>query len=228
MDAEDHLTAALSLPRPPVAVSFLEAAPDGVRRFLGQVPSSCSFWAVAASAERGRSAFVTLPADHHGCPIGSYTHNVEGLDWTGLQEMLAMMSTLGYIDLAEVPQIPRWGTQPGAIVYARLGDAPVPPNLVIVSLRPASAMLLAEAARAAGAAAELAPQGRPTCMALPAAATHGATLSLGCVGNRVYTRLDDDLVTMVLRGRDLEPILTSLARIAHANDELRAFHQRRL
>src|SRR5262245_61753157 len=91
MDAEDHLRAALSLPRPPVAVSFLEAAPDGVRRFMGQVPSSCSFWSVAASAERGRSAFVTLPADHHGCPIGSYTHNVEGLDWTGLHEMLAMM-----------------------------------------------------------------------------------------------------------------------------------------
>lgn len=218
----------LGLSRPPVSVSFLDAAPQGVRRFMGQAPSSCSFWRIAATGERGHSAFVTGPADHQGCPIGAYTHRAEGLDEPALMQMLSFMAGLGYINMDEVPGIPRWASSPAAVVYARLGDAPVAADVVVVALRPGAAMLLGEAARAAGVAADLAPMARPTCMALPASAANGATLSLGCVGNRVYTGLDDDQVYMVVRGKDVEAILTALDKIVHANDELRAFHNARL
>jgi uncharacterized protein (DUF169 family) len=198
-----------------------------VRKFMGQVPSSCTFWSLAASAPRGSSAFVTTPADHHGCPIGAYTHNVEGLDEKALGDMLALMNSLGYVSMEEVPGIPRWSSSPRAIVYARLGDAPVAPDVVVFALRPAAAMLLAEAAHSVGASGSLAPLNRPTCMALPAAASAGGTLSLGCVGNRVYTRLDDDHMYLVVRGADVEKIAAALPTITSANRELRAFHEAR-
>jgi len=227
-DLEDRLGAALALTRAPVAITFTDEAPAGVRKFMGQAPSSCSFWSLAASAPRGSSAFVTSPADHHGCAIGAYTHNVEGLDEKALGDMLSFMASLGYVRMEEVPGIPRWSSSPRAIVYARLGDAPVPPDVVVFALRPAAAMLLAEAAHAAGASGGLAPLNRPTCMALPAAAAAGGTLSLGCIGNRVYTRLDDDHMYLVVRGADLEKILAALPAISHANHELRAFHEARV
>ena len=225
---EDQLTAALALTRAPVAISFTGEPPRGVRRFMGQAPSSCSFWSLAATAPRGASAFATVPADHHGCPIGAYTHNVEGLDEKQLGDMLGLMASLGYVSMDEVPGIPRWASSPGAIVYARLGDAPVAPDLVLFAVKPAAAMLLGEATRAAGAASSLAPLTRPTCMALAAAAANGGTTSLGCIGNRVYTRLDDDLLYVVVRGADVEKIATSLATILRANHELRKFHESRL
>jgi uncharacterized protein (DUF169 family) len=227
-ELEDRLAAALGLTRAPVAVTFTDQPPAGVRRFMGQVPSSCSFWSLAAAAPRGSSAFVTGAGDHHGCPIGAYTHNVAGLDEKQLGDMLQLMAGLGYVSMSEVPGIPRWSSSPAAIVYARLGDAPVPPDVVVFALRPAAAMLLAEAAQAAGASGSLAPMTRPTCMALPAAAAAGGTLSLGCIGNRVYTRLDDDLLYLVVRGADVEKIAAALSTITGANRELRTFHEARL
>jgi hypothetical protein len=88
-------------------------------------------------------------------------------------------------------------------------------------------MYLGEAARAAGAASALPPQPRPTCMALPAAAAHGTTMSLGCIGNRVYTGVADDHVYVVVRGTDLEAVVGALAGIVNANARLMAFHQSR-
>src|SRR2546429_7737620 len=69
---ERRLTGALGLPRRPVAVAFRSSPPPGVPKFSGIVPSGCSFWRLAA-AER---TFYTVPADHHNCPLGSYTHNL--------------------------------------------------------------------------------------------------------------------------------------------------------
>jgi hypothetical protein len=69
---ERQLTGALGLQRRPVAVAFRSSPPPGVAKFSGTEPSGCSFWRLAA-AER---TFYTVPADHHNCPIGSYTHNI--------------------------------------------------------------------------------------------------------------------------------------------------------
>jgi uncharacterized protein (DUF169 family) len=64
-------------------------------------------------------------------------------------------------------------------------------------------------------------------MAIPAAAAHGATMSLGCIGNRVYTGIADDLVYLMVRGRDLEAVAGALDGVASANAELAKFHQAR-
>ena len=64
-------------------------------------------------------------------------------------------------------------------------------------------------------------------MAIPAAAGHGTTLSLACIGNRVYTDVPDSDVYVMLRGADLEAIVAALPTIARANAELASFHRQR-
>jgi uncharacterized protein (DUF169 family) len=227
-ELEAKLTGHLKLDRAPVAVSFCAAAPTGVRKFDGSVPSGCTFWSLAATAPAGQAAFYTVPADHQNCPIGAYTHNIPHADGGQmLNEMLGMMAHMGYVKMEEVAQIPRWPRTPAAVVYARLSETPLSPDVVVFACRPSAAMYLGEAARAVGAAAALPPLPRPTCMALPAAAAQGATMSLGCIGNRVYTGLADDHVYLMVRGADLETVAGALETIMSANAQLTAFHQSR-
>lgn len=185
--------------RRPVAVAFCAAPPPGVVRFGGREPSGCSFWRLAAE---GR-AFYTVPADHAGCAIGSYTHNMPlpAEHAHELEATLGFMAGLGYVRLEEVPGIPRLPSTPAAVVYAPLGDTPVEPDVVLVAGRPGRLMLLYEAAARAGVTLQLPLLGRPICMALPAALTGGVAMSLGCVGNRVYTGLDEDELYVALPGR---------------------------
>ena len=65
--------------------------------------------------------------------------------------------------------------------------------------------------------------GRPTCMAPPASLQHDAILSLGCMGNCVYTGLAEDEMYFVLRGRDLAAVADSLATITSANAALQEY-----
>jgi uncharacterized protein (DUF169 family) len=131
-----------------------------------------------------------------------------------------MMFNLGYVKPEEVPQIPRLAHAPNVIVYAPLGESAVAPDVVLFACKPASAMLLNEAANRAGVASGLPALGRPTCMALPASLQHGSILSLGCIGNRVYTGLTEDEMYLVLRGCDLAATVNALAVINTANTAL--------
>jgi uncharacterized protein (DUF169 family) len=94
---------------------------------------------------------------------------------------------------------------------------------VLISCRPAAAMLLNEAANRAGVASGAPALGRPTCMALPASLQHGSVMSLGCMGNRVYTGLGEDEMYIVLRGRDLEAVVDALSTITTANVALKDY-----
>jgi uncharacterized protein (DUF169 family) len=55
----------------------------------------------------------------------------------------------------------------------------------------------------------------------------GAILSLGCIGNRVYTGLLDDEMYFVLRGQDLAAVADALTTIASANGALQQYAQGR-
>ena len=166
-----------------------------------------------------------MPSDHFNCAVGSYTLNIplspERARET--EQTLGLMFQVGYIRPEEVAGIPRLPATPAAIVYAPLGDAPAPPSVVLFACRPASAMLLQEAAVRAGKSATLPTLGRPTCMALPAALEHGTVSSLGCIGNRVYTGLSEDELYVAVRGLDLPQVADALDVIASANAELTAY-----
>lgn len=215
---EARFAKVLKLERRPVAVTYLDSAPSGVKKFEGSEPSGCSFWRLAAD---GRT-FYTVPEDHFNCAVGAYTHNItlspEREQETGVT--LKMMCDLGYVKPEEVPQIPRLAKAPAVVVYSPLGEAPIAPDVVVFACRPRSAMLLNEAANRAGVTGGVPALGRPTCMALPASLEHGAIFSLGCIGNRVYTGLGEEQMYFVVRGQDLEAIADALEVVNSANAAL--------
>lgn len=218
MELERCIAADVKLTRRPVAVAFLDAEPEGIEKFSASEPAGCSFWRLAAE---GR-VFYTVPADHFNCAVGSYTHNISLSPEREkeAEQTLKMMFDLGYVRPEEVPQIPRLAKTPSAIVYAPLGEIPVAPDVVLFACKPSSAMLLNEAALRAGKSSGMPPLGRPTCMALPASMQHGALLSLGCIGNRVYTGLGEDEMYIFLRGGDLAAVAAALGAITSANSAL--------
>lgn len=224
-ELEQKIGAAVKLARRPVAVAFLDAAPDGVQKFDGTEPSGCSFWRLAADG----SVFYTAPENHFNCAVGAYTHNIalspEREKET--EQTLKMMFDLGYVKPEEVPQIPRLAKTPNAIMYAPLGDAPVTPDVVLFACKPSAAMLLNEASNRAGVASGAPALGRPTCMALPASLQYGSILSLGCIGNRVYTGLGEDEMYLILRGKDLPSVADALHVIATANAALNDYAKSR-
>ncbi|HVP47024.1 MAG TPA: DUF169 domain-containing protein [Bryobacteraceae bacterium] len=222
---EDRLAGPLRLGRRPVAVAFRDSPPPGVAKFTGAVPSGCSFWRIAAE---GRT-FYTVPSDHFNCPVGSYTHNVALPEDRAaeLTQALGLMGEIGYIRMEDIPGVFRLPSTPAAVIYAPLGDSPVDPDVVLFSGRPASVMLLEEAARRAGVAAQLPMLGRPTCMAVPAALAQGTLASAGCIGNRTYTELGDDELYVAVPGKDLERIAGEVETIVGANQKLAEYHRER-
>ena len=186
-ELEQKIGSAVKLSKRPIAVTFLDSAPEGVSKFDGTAPSGCSFWRLAASGK----VFYTVPENHFNCAVGAYTHNIslspEREKET--EQTLKFMFDLGYVKPEEVPQIPRLAKGPKAIVYSALEDAQGEPDVVLFAVKPAGAMLLQEAANRAGVGTGVPALGRPTCMALPASLAHGTLISLGCIGNRVYTGL---------------------------------------
>jgi uncharacterized protein (DUF169 family) len=222
---ERLLSGTLRLQRRPVAIAFRSTPPAGVERFAGVAPSGCSFWRLAMSEK----TFYTVPADHHNCPIGSYTHNIAlPAERAGeLEQTLGLMVGLGYLRMEEVPGIARLPTTPGVVVYAPLGDVPVDPDVVLVAGRPGRVMLLQEAALRAGVASPTPLLGRPTCMALPASLARGVIATTGCVGNRVYTDLGEDELYVAIPGRDVARVAAEAQTIADANVKLSEYHQGR-
>ena len=223
LSIEQQLSESLMLQRRPVAVTFREAPPAGVRQFAGTEPSGCSFWRLAA----GGQTFYTIPSDHYNCAIGSYTHHIP-LPPERAQELdqtLSFMTSIDYIKMDEVPTIPRLPQMPRVIIYAPLADTPVDPDVVLVAGRPGRVMLLQEAAIRAGVGAQVPLLARPTCMALPAALSQGIVTSTGCIGNRVYTDLGDDELYVVVPGRNLTQVTAALQTIEAANAKLTEYHR---
>jgi uncharacterized protein (DUF169 family) len=224
-NAAQQLQGLLGLSRPPVAVIFRATAPAGVPHVDRAGPSSCTYWRLAAE---GRT-FYTEAADHHNCPIGAYTHNIDAPPQVQqeLQGVVQTMVGLGYIRMEEVPSIPRRTGAFGVAVYAPLAQAAEAPDVVIVAGNARQVMLLAEAAQAAGVGGP-GLMGRPTCAALPQAMQTGqGVASLGCVGNRVYTEMGDDEMYYALPGAKVSAVAEKLATIVSANRELKKYHEAR-
>jgi uncharacterized protein (DUF169 family) len=215
----------LELRHRPVAVSFLETVPPLIQKFEGVRPSGCSFWKLAAD---GR-VFYTVGADHHNCPLGSYTHNISLPEGRAheLNDTLEFMTTIGYLRMAEVPQIPRLKETPEIVMYAPLAETPVDPDVVLFWGPPGRVMLLQEAAMRAGVAMQFKTLARPTCMVLPAALSQGTVASSGCIGNRIYTGLEEADMYVAVPGTDIGPVAEQTAVIRAANSALRQYHEER-
>lgn len=217
----------LNLRAPAVAIAFRREAPHGMRRVGAAGPSGCSYWKLAAAGE----SFFTEAADHLGCPVGAHTHGVAmpAASAKGLEGLIGTMVGLGYLAPGEVPAIPRRTEPFGVALYGPFPGAPFEPDVVLVRGNARALMLLGEAARAEGAEHDAAAMLRPTCAVLPEALQSGrVALSLGCVGNRVYTGLPDDEMYFAIPGPKVAAVLEKLETIVAANRELERFHRQRL
>jgi len=227
--APHDLTAAvarLTLSRPPVAIAFLDAPPPGLARLERPLAAGCAYWRHAADGH----AFYTTAEDHQNCPIGAFTHGVElpPARADELQSLVGTMIELRYLRSDEVPSIPH-RTQPMRVAaYAPLDRATFEPDVVVFRGNARQIMLVSEAARAAGAFEQGAVMGRPACAMLPqAVATLGGVASVGCIGNRVYTGLEDDELYFAVPGTAARKTLAALDTILAANAELERFHRQR-
>jgi uncharacterized protein (DUF169 family) len=216
----------LSLTSPPVAIAFVDAAPAGVAHVSVVEPASCGYWRRAAAGE----VFYTTADDHKGCPIGAHTHNVplSSAEEANLLGLVETMVGLQYLQMEEVPQIPRRKTSMRVAIYGPLNATAISPDVVLVRGNARQLMLLAEAAQAAGVAGAAPTMGRPTCAVIPQAINADKTaISFGCIGNRVYTAAADDEAYVAIPGAQLPAIEEKLTVIVHANNELEKFHRAR-
>jgi uncharacterized protein (DUF169 family) len=215
-----HLRAA------PVAITFLPTAPDGVAHVAAREPAGCGYWRRAAAGE----VFYTDADDHKRCPVGAHTHGVKlsAAESQELQGLVKTMVDLEYLSMDEVPSIPTRKEPFGVAVYAPVDRAPLPPDVVLVHGNARQLMLLAEAAQSAGVTEATPTMGRPTCALLPEAINRQrAGASLGCIGNRVYTALDDTEAYFAIPGAAVAAVEERLRVIIHANQELEKFHRAR-
>jgi uncharacterized protein (DUF169 family) len=220
------LTKLLQLSSPPVAITFVDKAPEGVPHVTALEPAGCGYWSRAAEGE----VFFTTADDHKSCPVGAHTHNVllTPAEQEGLMGLVGTMVGLNYLKMEEVPRIPTRTTPMQLAVYAPLGSAPVDPDVVLVRGNARQLMLLSEAAQAAGVAGGSPAMGRPTCAVLPEAINSDRTAaSFGCIGNRVYTGAGENDAYFAIPGDQLRTVEDSLAVIVRANEELEKFHRAR-
>jgi uncharacterized protein (DUF169 family) len=213
----------LELGRPPVGLTFVESRPDGVPD-AGAAPSACTFW---RRAEGG--VFFAPGVAHYECPVGAMTmgFSLPEEQAPRAEALVRTMVQLEYLAAEEVAQMPAVGKPHSGIVYGPLAALPLEPDVVVLTLTPAQAMLVAEAA---GSLAQrevpaLTAMGRPACSAVARAANTGLThLSLGCIGARTYLELADNQALVLLPREALQVTADRLGTIARANRELAAFH----
>ena len=222
----DPFQETLRLAFPAVGIAFRDSPLAGVPH-AKEGPASCEYWKRAAAGE----VFWTDAADHQNCPIGAHTHAVQ-MSEAKKQELIGLVGTmvqLGYVRMDEVPRIPQRKAPLRVAIYAPLSRMPCDPDLVLVRGTAAQLMVLVEAAQAAGVAPDAPASGRPTCAALPQAESSGRpVMSLGCIGNRVYTGLQEGEGYVALPASALDQVAAKLSTLARANAELEKFHRSRV
>jgi uncharacterized protein (DUF169 family) len=225
--ASKQLVTLMGLKSEPIALSFCDEVPAGVKGAGRDSPSGCSYWKMAAMGE----VFYTEPSDHYGCPIGAHTHGlpVGPEHMTQLGDMMKFMVGLEYIKDEEVSSMPTLQGGFRYAVYAPLAMAPVAPDVVLLRGNAKQLMLASEIARSVGMEATVSMRQRPTCAIIPEVLQSARSQSsFACIGNRVYTGLGDDEFYFAIPGSKLDSFVDKAAVIAEANRQLEAFHGSRV
>lgn len=225
----DHATTAqqlstlLSLRHPPVALAFTDQQPESIPQASKVVPSSCTFW---RQAEQG--TFYAAAAQHFNCPVGSMVMGFELPAEVGEQlgGLVQKMCDASYLSMDEAAKIPSVGGRNAGIVYGPLREFPLDPDVVLLWMNLAQAMLYSEAAgRAAWTATPMEVSGRPACAAIPLALRNNQPgMSLGCAGMRTFTEIGDDETLAAVPGTALAEFVDALATTVESNAAMRDFY----
>lgn len=207
-----RLRAALDSANEPVAIAF-----DPPERPAGEAPApaaaGCVFWRPAEE-----SAFTTTPADHANCSVGSYTHGLIGLEQAASAEDVAALLASDWVTPADLEGAPKLSSRPEAIAYGPLADVGYDPDVVVLRLWPAQAMVLSDALP------EMKLEGKPQCQIVPLAQERNeVTASLGCAVSRVRTGMDAEEMTCAIPAGRLGEVVDSLERAARADRTVAEF-----
>lgn len=216
----------LGLRRAPIKIGFLDAPPAALARWSGgPVAAGCVFWDQAMDGK----SFYTLPADHWNCAIGSHTHKI-GLPADRAGELAAtfdFMVETRYLDAAEAAAMPALDRAPAAVAYAPASSEAFAVDVVLLSVTPAQATLVYEAA--ARADIPQAPSGqtiRPSCGALPVAVKSGGmSIAFGCRGNRTFTAIADGEMYVCLPGRHWTHFVDRLSEVQRSDLTVAHYYQ---
>jgi uncharacterized protein (DUF169 family) len=214
----------LALENPPVGLSFVSQAPEGMAVSEHAVPSSCTFW---REAERG--VFYAPAAAHFNCPVGAMVMGFTLPEdvMTQLGGFVQSMCDAQYLELAEAEKIPSVGSGAAGVVYGPLSEVPGDPDLVLLWLTPGQAMIFNEAAGTASwTESPMEVSGRPGCTALALASKNDQPrISLGCAGMRVFTEIPDDRVLAVLPAAGVPDFVAALKKVTESNAAMRSFYE---
>ena len=222
------LGVSLGLPRPPIGLAFVDQPPTGIDRLDASVPAACSFWRLAE-----QQVFYAAEDEHLNCPIGVMTMGFQIPEdrQEEADSIVGTMCELEYITPEEANAMPSVPGDHKGIVYGPLAQMPVEPDVAVFFCNPGQAMLLTEASGGVSLTGEgMTAFGRPTCAAVPMALkSMNTSMSVGCVGFRVYTGIPDEELMIVVPRDQIKRLVDKLAATVSANSTLEEFHtQRRL
>jgi len=215
-----NLKSDLKLESAPIQISYLKTEPQGVERYAGSVPASCSFWGIG----REREIYATISA-HENCEIGAFVLGVKPAAELGtrLTDTLGWMEEKGYLGKGEAARIPHNSSAPEFVYYGPLGKRDIDPTAVVMFCSPSGAMIALEAASLHSSHPFDVPlTGRPACSVIPFVLNGGApvAMSMGCSGFRTYVDAAAGNVLIAVRGDSIAEFASSVGKVAGVNREV--------
>ena len=224
-DLSARLTQTLGLQHSPVAMAFVEQAPDDLGAFAapmteptadgrsGRAPASCVFWMHAAE-----SAFSTVAPDHGNCSVGLWVHGFAApADILDKSDVGALLES-GWVSMDAVGSVTAIADGSPAILYGPLGDVTFEPDIVVLRVTPAQMMQLGDATSGV----EL--SGKPQCQIIAKAKEHGTiAASMGCALSRERTGMSDTELTCAVPAAALPDIMTRLGDVARADAMVQSY-----
>lgn len=207
----------------PIGLRFVEDAPESIEHQVRQIPSACTFWRLG---EQG--VFYADANDHQQCPIGMMTmgFTMPAEAQQRAQGLVETMANVRYFSPEEVSALPVVKKPHQYIVYGRLDQLPVEPDVVLCILDTQQGMLVAEAlGQVNWLQGGQSAFGRPTCGIIARTMETGeVSLSFGCVGARTYVELTPTELVLTIPGARFADLVARLQVIVDANNALAPFH----
>ena len=220
----NYLKEKLSLHLVPVAFAKVDTQPPGVKEFSGNAPSACTFWRRAET-----EVFYASSEKHSNCPIGAMTMGfpLQQDTMNNLQMLVTKMCECNYLKEQEAAKIPTLTKGGEGIVYGPLSNFPIKPDAVILWLTASKQMLLNEAMDCSDwtKVENYNLTGRPGCAAIPLAINNGKiSYSLGCIGMRTFTNVDDNFFLTVVPESVLKDLEEKIDSLISANQIMQEFY----
>lgn len=221
----DRLTKVLGLKVSPLAITFSQTAPEGVKVFEGEMPApsadgrtgkvsaGCVFWVKSAD-----QTFTTVPADHYNCSVGSVTHGLKSLEEVMNNEDVQGLLACEWVTPEEAMQLPAVEEKANYITYGPLADTSIDPDVILLRINAFQSMMIHDGF------SQMSIVGKPQCHIIPIALEQQEiAMSTGCMLSRVRTGMSPDEMTCTIPADRLAEVVKKLEARKEANSAVSAY-----